>query len=296
MVRGAWLSTVHGDSKRWTWLINTFSVNVCWMNTWKQESSLIGQWPFSGSSPRGGAEAGATWQVVPGPVGSLFESVFRTPCRAVGTSGAGGAGWEETRFGGPAGVASCTGCLGRVDSLGGAEWGHYLHILPRWWVTRPALLTLCLLWGSGVNTEGQLAHLGWPAEMCTPGVPSDIGTHMSRWASLFTRCLWLAFWNSHCLLWPEGHSELWPRTHSCPLLFSVPCRFIFASGLCVAVLEPMSPTCNAGDLGLIPGSARSPGEGNGNPLQYSCLGNPMDGGAWWATVYGITKSWTRLCD
>ena len=42
--------------------------------------------------------------------------------------------------------------------------------------------------------------------------------------------------------------------------------------------------CNAGDLGLIPGSGRSPGEGNGNPLQYSYLENPMDRGAWWATV------------
>ena len=50
---------------------------------------------------------------------------------------------------------------------------------------------------------------------------------------------------------------------------------------------------NAGDLGSIPGSGRSPGEGNGNPLQYSCLENPMDGEAWWATVRGVTKSWTR---
>ena len=45
--------------------------------------------------------------------------------------------------------------------------------------------------------------------------------------------------------------------------------------------------CSAGDLGLIPGWGRSPGEGNGNPLQYSCLGNPMDGGAWQATVHGV---------
>ena len=44
--------------------------------------------------------------------------------------------------------------------------------------------------------------------------------------------------------------------------------------------------CNAGDLGLIPGLGRSPGEGNGNPLQYSGLENPMDTGAWWATVHG----------
>ena len=54
--------------------------------------------------------------------------------------------------------------------------------------------------------------------------------------------------------------------------------------------------CNAGDLGSIPGSERSPGEGNGNPLQYSCLENPMDGGAWWATVHGVTKIRTRLRD
>ena len=54
--------------------------------------------------------------------------------------------------------------------------------------------------------------------------------------------------------------------------------------------------CSVGDLGLIPGLGRSPGEGNGNPLQYSCLENPMDGGAWWVTVHGVAKSWTRLSD
>ena len=53
---------------------------------------------------------------------------------------------------------------------------------------------------------------------------------------------------------------------------------------------------NAGDLGSIPGSGRSLGEGNGNPLQYSCLENPMDGGAWWATVHGVAKSQIRLSD
>ena len=49
---------------------------------------------------------------------------------------------------------------------------------------------------------------------------------------------------------------------------------------------------NAGDPSSIPGSGRCPGEGNGNPLQYSCLENSMDGEAWWATVPGVTKSWT----
>ena len=52
--------------------------------------------------------------------------------------------------------------------------------------------------------------------------------------------------------------------------------------------------CNAGDPGSIPGSGRSPGEGNGNPLQYSCLENPMDRGAWQAAVHGVTKSQTGL--
>ena len=52
--------------------------------------------------------------------------------------------------------------------------------------------------------------------------------------------------------------------------------------------------CNAGDLGSIPGWGRSPGGGNGNPLQYCCLENPMDRGAWWATIHGVTKSQTRL--
>ena len=55
--------------------------------------------------------------------------------------------------------------------------------------------------------------------------------------------------------------------------------------------------CNAGDLGLIPELGRSSGEGNGNGLQYSCLRNPMDRGAWWATVRGVTKdTWTQLSD
>ena len=53
---------------------------------------------------------------------------------------------------------------------------------------------------------------------------------------------------------------------------------------------------NAGDRGSISGSGRSPGERNGNPLQYSGLENPMDGGAWWATVHGLTKSRTLLSD
>ena len=56
---------------------------------------------------------------------------------------------------------------------------------------------------------------------------------------------------------------------------------------------------NAGDTGEVdstPGLGRAPGEGNGNPIQYSCLENLIDRGAWWATVHGVARSWTRLSD
>ena len=60
--------------------------------------------------------------------------------------------------------------------------------------------------------------------------------------------------------------------------------------------EVKASACNAGDMGSIPGFRRSPGEENGNPLQYSCLENPMDEGAWWAVVHGVAKSHTWLSD
>ena len=68
----------------------------------------------------------------------------------------------------------------------------------------------------------------------------------------------------------------------------------FSGGLVIK-----NPPANAGDtrdLGLIPGSERAPGVGNGNPLQYSCLENSMDRGNWRATVHGAAESWTRLSE
>ena len=56
--------------------------------------------------------------------------------------------------------------------------------------------------------------------------------------------------------------------------------------------ESKESACNAGDLGSVPGSGRAPGERNGNPLQDSCLGNPVDRGVWRATVHGVAKSGT----
>ena len=73
------------------------------------------------------------------------------------------------------------------------------------------------------------------------------------------------------------------------LLASPPCewRMDFPGGS-----DGKASACNVGDLGSIPGSERSPGGGNGNPLQYSCLENPMDREAWWATAHGVRKSRT----
>ena len=62
------------------------------------------------------------------------------------------------------------------------------------------------------------------------------------------------------------------------------------------VKKKKKSTCNAGDTGLMPGLGRSPGGGNGNPFQYSCLENSMDRGAWKAVVHGVAKSQTQLSD
>ena len=59
-------------------------------------------------------------------------------------------------------------------------------------------------------------------------------------------------------------------------------------------LSGKESACQAGHKGLIPGSGKSPGEGNDSPLQYACLENPMDRGAWRGTGHGVAKSWTRL--
>ena len=77
----------------------------------------------------------------------------------------------------------------------------------------------------------------------------------------------------------------------CLLLVRVTGKHSFPSGT-----EVKNPPANARDAGLIPGSGRSPRGGNGNPFQYSCLGNPMDTGAWWATVHRVAKNWAQLSD
>jgi len=66
---------------------------------------------------------------------------------------------------------------------------------------------------------------------------------------------------------------------------SIHCCYSFPGGS-----DHKESACNAGDQGSIPESGRSPGKGNGNPLQYPCLKDPMDGGDWWAVVHGVAKS------
>ena len=75
---------------------------------------------------------------------------------------------------------------------------------------------------------------------------------------------------------------------------SLSCSGTDTSGAFQEALVVKNLPANAGDTGFIPRSGRSPGEGKSNPLQYSCLGNPMDGGAWQAAVQRFIKSWTGL--
>ena len=90
----------------------------------------------------------------------------------------------------------------------------------------------------------------------------------------------------------QSHSHSWDFSFSCTL--RVEDKQLMLPGPWVA-LAVKNPPANSGDVrykGSIPGSGRSPGGGHGNPLQHSCLENPMDRGAWKATVRGVTKSWT----
>ena len=91
------------------------------------------------------------------------------------------------------------------------------------------------------------------------------------------------------------HACTHARTHTHTHTHTLPRWNNGKESTCVqARTHAINPPASSGDAGLIPGSGRSPGEGNGNPLQYSCLENAMERGAWWATVHGVTKSQTRL--
>ena len=123
-------------------------------------------------------------------------------------------------------------------------------------------------------------------------------TKKKVWAPFYEDCFFLATQARHWLLsFPEHQKALGASQHkfsrgrSClaesteDLFFRLPYPTSGFTGGSVVMNLP----ANAGDLGSIPGSGRSPGEGNGHPLQYSCLENPMDRGAWQATVHEVTK-------
>jgi len=93
-------------------------------------------------------------------------------------------------------------------------------------------------------------------------------------------CLYSHFKSNKCLL-----KETFKNTHK---------HHPWASQVALVVKNLPTNAEDLRDTGSIPGSGRSPGEGNSNPFQYSCLKNPMDRGAWQATVYGVTKNWTQL--
>ena len=96
-------------------------------------------------------------------------------------------------------------------------------------------------------------------------------------------CWPLAFSLSLCVLPPCPQLHLW--SHSSFFLMGIPCYSQVVLSVHFLLVESQ-------EFNSLP--SLLPGEGNDNPLQYSCLENPVDGGAWWAAVYGVTKSWTRL--
>ena len=114
-----------------------------------------------------------------------------------------------------------------------------------------------------------------------------------------------------CIMWPKDWSINYLLFYYCTLLIlslfcSSPHRFQYlpSPNTCMwgelgfpglsAVKNPPVSAVDSGVSGLVPGSGRSPGVGNGNPPQYSCLENSMDRGAWWTTAHGVTKSQTQL--
>ena len=108
------------------------------------------------------------------------------------------------------------------------------------------------------------------------------------WGYYKTLCLRQTYGQS-TLAWGSGCAGRYQARKNCVILWSKHPGFPGGSGA-------KASACNVEDLGSIPGSGRSLGERNDNPLQYSSLENPTDGGTWWATVHGVAKSRTRLSD
>ena len=124
----------------------------------------------------------------------------------------------------------------------------------------------------------------WPGDLPDPRIwPTSLMSAALTGRFFTTRAMWEAL---SYIIYMHTHTHT--HTHRASLVAQT------VKNLPAKKKKKKESACNEGDLGSIPGSGRSPGEGNGNPLQYSCLENPMDREAWWATIHGVTKSRTRL--
>ena len=139
------------------------------------------------------------------------------------------------------------------------------------------------VWGLAICISISTSYFyGWKI-LLWMDIPHFIFPFISWWTCVHSTCwlLWIV------LLWTLMYK----------FLFEYLCLVILNIYWAVELLGHMvTALCSVGDRGLIPASGRSPGEGDGNPLQYSCLENSMDRGAWRTTVHGIRKSWAWLSD
>ena len=143
-----------------------------------------------------------------------------------------------------------------------------------------------LLLSKGITPSGvQKQSGGASATTLELRLPSQM---VPRAQALAGEASWAALWAPRPVVYPDGLSS-WARSLGFVIL---PPPYKDFSG----ISDGKESACNSGDLNLIPGSGRSPGEGNGNPLCYSYLGNPIDRGDWCATVHGVAKSRTQLRD
>ena len=124
---------------------------------------------------------------------------------------------------------------------------------------------------TGLDSQPQIILVGLTSDSTPLRRNFTQGRHL-----LYTIVFCLALNPVNCFEWDYSRNKIWKG---------------FSGGS-----DGRASVCSVGDLGSIPGLGRSPGEGNGSPLHYSCLENPVDGGAWWAKVHGVTKSRTRLSD
>ena len=152
---------------------------------------------------------------------------------------------------------------------------HCFHFFPFYfpWTDGPGCHDLSFFWVSSL-----LFHSPPPSSR---GSSVPLPFLLIEWCHLH---IWGCWYFSHRL------SIIIPACDSSSLAF---CMMYFTYRVSQVVLAVKNPPANAGDVGLTPGSRRSPGGGHGNPLQYSCLENPTDGGASQAAVHSVAKSWTQ---